>query len=228
MSREKFATIIVAILAMLSLSATVHADDVDFDLSESEQNKLDLSLRTNVLLGDEQSSKEVLGYGVIGRYHLGRGWFTGATLDSYEYDYEHASHLGGFSQDPAASEIDALATNTVISGFIGRLYGGTNQGFDWFWTAGLGVGFPSVNNFSGYTNGGEPFAVSYEANTEIHLTSSIGTSYHFTPTWSATFAARLEHHFKEVTATDSVSGTINTIDAQSPHGAYLSIDYRFK
>jgi hypothetical protein len=227
MSRENLATIIVAILAMSSLSATAIADDVDLGNSKSGQNKVDLSLRTNVLLGDGQSSKEILGYGVIGRYYLSSGWFTGATLDNYEYDYGHATHLGGIAQGPADSEIDALATNTVISGFIGRLYGGNNQGFDWFWTAGLGVGFPNINNFSGYTIGGEPFALTYEADTEIHLTSSIGTSYRFTPTWSATFAARLEHHFMEVTATDSVSGSTSTIDAQSPLGAYLSIDYRF-
>ena len=227
MSRENLATIIVAILAMSSLSATAIADDVDLDNSNSGQNRVDLSLRTNVLLGDGQSSKEILGYGVIGRYYLSSGWFTGATLDNYEYDYGHATHVGGITQGSADSEIDALATNTVISGFIGRLYGGSNQGFDWFWTAGLGVGFPDINNFSGYTNGGEPFALTYEADTEIHLTSSIGTSYHFTSTWSATFAARLEHHFMEVTATDSVSGSTSTIDAQSPLGAYLSIDYRF-
>jgi hypothetical protein len=224
MSREKLATIIVAILAMLPLSATVHADDVDFDLSKSEQNKIDLSLRTNVLLGDGQSNKEILGYGVIGRYYLSSGWFTGATLDNYEY----AANADGVALGSPGNEIDALATNTVISGFIGRLYGGTDQGFDWFWTAGLGVGFPDINSFSGYTSGGEPFAVTYEANTEIHLTSSIGTSYHFTPTWSATFAARLEHHFMDVTATDTSSGITSSIDAQSPLGAYLSIDYRFK
>jgi hypothetical protein len=227
MSREKRVITSMAILAMLTLSANAHADGDDPQKIDPEQNKIDMSLRTNVLVGDGRSSSDILGYGVIGRYYLSSGWFAGATLDSYEYDYEHALHLDGNIQDPADSEVDALATNTVISGFIGRLYGGSERGFDWFWTAGLGVGFPGINNFSGNTDGGGAFALTYDTSTELHLTGSIGTSYRFTPTWSATFAARLEHHFIEVTATDSVSGTTSTIDAQSPLGAYLSIDYRF-
>jgi len=213
---------IAILFAVFSMASLACADGF-----ESDQNELELSLRTNVLRGDSASANDVLGVGVIGRYYLDNGWFTGATLDTYEYDYESAARVAGIDQDPNESNIDALANSTVVSAFVGRLYGRDNKGFDWFWSAGVGIGFLDVDGFSGGADDGGTFALTYDAKTEIHLTSALGTSYHFTPTWSATFAARLEHHFKDVTATDSISGLTNTIDSQSPFGAYLSIDYRF-
>ena len=184
-------------------------------------------MRGNVLLGDGLPANDILGVGVIGRYYLDNGWFTGATLDAYEYDFEHAARVAGIVQDPNEKEIDALASSTVVSAFVGRMYGESNNGFDWFWQAGLGVGFPEVDNFNGSIDGGGTFALTYDAKTEIHVMSSLGTSYRFSPTWSATFAARLEHHFMDVTSTDTVSGATTSIDSQSPIGAYLSIDFRF-
>lgn len=209
-------------LAIFSMASTANADEPGLDKQD-----LEISLRGNVLLGDGLPANDILGIGVIGRYHLDNGWFTGATLDAYEYDFEHAARVAGIVQDPNESEIDALASSTVVSAFVGRLYGQTNRGFDWFWSAGLGVGFPDVDNFSGTIDGGGTFALRYDAKTEIHVMSSLGTSYHFTPTWSATFAARLEHHFMDVTSTDTVSGATRNIDSQSPIGAYLSVDFRF-
>ncbi|MCH7822184.1 MAG: hypothetical protein IIA07_09210 [Proteobacteria bacterium] len=184
-------------------------------------------MRTNVLLGDSVPASDILGIGVIGRYHLTNGWFAGAAIDAYKYDYENAALFAGIVQDPNESELDALASNTVVSGFIGRLYGKTDRGFDWFWSAGLGIGFPDIDNFSGLTLAGEEFALAFDAQTEIHVMGSFGTTYHFTPTWAATFAARLEHHFMDVTSTDAVSGVTSTLNSQSPFGAYISLDYRF-
>lgn len=208
--------------ATFSMASIAFADGLDPDKKD-----LEVSLRGNVLLGDGLPANDILGVGVVGRYYLDNGWFTGATLDTYEYDFEHAARVVGIVQDPNESEIDALASNTVVSAFVGRLYGEANKGFDWFWQAGLGVGFPDVDNFNGSIDGGGAFALTYDAKTEIHVMSSLGTSYHFTPTWSATFAARLEHHFMDVTSTDTVSGATRSIDSQSPLGAYLSIDVRF-
>ena len=221
MSREEIAQATVAVLATFSL-ASASADDFDSDKSD-----LELSMRTNVLVGDASSASNVMGIGVIGRYYLDDGWFAGATLDTYEYDYEHAEELTAIIQDPAENAIDTSASNTVLGGFFGRVYGRTDRGFDWFWSAGVGLGFREIGDFSGGIDGGEVNAISYDTGTDYLLTGALGTSYHFTPTWSATFAAQLEHHFIDVTATDAASGTTTRIGSQSPYGAYFSIDFRF-
>lgn len=217
MSWHKTTTTIAAFAAILALMPLAHAEEGD----------VSLSLRTNVLSGDGAPANDILGIGVIGRYYLQDGWFAGAAVDAYEYDYERAASHAGIEQDPAEDTMDALASNTVVSGFVGKLYGETNTGFDWFWSAGVGVGFPEVDGLRGGTMTGGTFDLSYDARTEIHLMGTFGTSYHFTPTWSATFAARLEHHFMDVTSTDAVSGATNTIDSQSPFGAYLSLEFKF-
>jgi hypothetical protein len=220
MIRQEIIKATVVILATFSF-ATASADDYD-----SDQSDLELSMRTNVLVGDAAPANNIMGIGVIGRYYLDDGWFTGATLDSYEYDYEHSIELIDLVQYPAETDVETAASNTVLSGFFGRVYGVTDKGFDWFWSAGVGLGFREIGDLSD-TEGGESLAISYNTGTEYLLTGALGTSYHFTPTWSATFAARLEHHFIDVTATDTVSGASTTIGSQSPYGAYFSIDFRF-
>ena len=221
MSRQEITTTVVA-LAALSLASAACADDLD-----SGQSDLELSMRTNVLVGDAETANNVMGVGVIGRFYLDDGWFAGATLDAYEYDYGHSTELVNNAQETAENEFDTAASNTGLGGFFGRVYGKTNKGFDWFWSAGVGLGFPEVGELGGGIEGGQASAIAYDAGTEYHLTGTLGTSYHFTPTWSATFGARLEHHLMDVTATDTTSGASTIIDSQSPYGAYFSIDFRF-
>lgn len=208
---------IAILLALVSLVSTAY----------SEEARYEIGLRGNVLLGDGVPANDILGLGVIGRYTLRDGWFAGAALDFYNYDFERPSLVVGIPQDPAVKTIDADASNTVLSGFVGRQYGDTSRGFDWFWTAGLGIGFPDVDDIGGPTATGGTFDLTFDAKTEIHLMAALGTSYHFTPAWSATLAARFEHHFMDITVTDRVSGTTGTVDSQSPIGAYISINYSF-
>lgn len=222
MDRQRTTLTFAIFFAVLTMATAAHPDE-----NEPGDNGIQVSLRANVLLGDGIPANDILGVGVIGRYDLNNGWFAGAALDAYEYDWEHAARTAGFEQDPAEDEIDALASSTVLSGYFGRLYGQTNAGFDWFWSAGLGVGFPEVDDFSGTSSTGAAISLSYDASTEIHVMGTLGTSYHFSPTWSATFAARVEHHFMDVTSTDAISGAKTNIDSQSPIGAYISIDFKF-
>lgn len=195
--------------------------------AHSDETRYEIGLRANVLLGDGVPANDILGFGFIGRYDLQNGWFAGVTLDTYDYDFERPSKILGIAQDPAVKDIDASASNTVLGGFVGRHYGESNKGFDWFWTAGLGIGFPDVDNTSGPTDTGGTFDLTFDAKTEIHLMGTLGTSYYFTPAWSATFSARLEHHFMDISITDRVSGSTSKLDSQSPVGAFLSINYRF-
>ncbi|MCH9004353.1 MAG: hypothetical protein IH838_03585 [Proteobacteria bacterium] len=195
--------------------------------ARSDETRYEVGLRANVLLGDGVPANDILGLGVIGRLNLRDGWFAGVALDRYNYDFERPSLIVGIPQDPGVSVIDASASNTVLSGFVGRHYGDSSQGFDWFLTAGLGVGFPDVDDTSGPTASGGTFDLTFDAKTEIQLMGTLGTSYHFTPIWSVTFAARVEHHFMDIRITDRISGSTGKVDSQSPVGAYLSINYSF-
>lgn len=208
---------IAGILALISLGSTAYCEDDQYEISA----------RGNVLLGDGVPANDMLGFGAIVRRHLSDGWFVGITLDTYDYDFERPSLVVGIPQDPAVKTIDASASNTVVGGFLGRQYGNRDQGFDWFWTAGLGIGFLDVEDISGPTDTGGMFDLTFDASTEIHLMTSLGTSYHFTPAWAVSLALRLEHQFIDITVTDRVTGATGNVDSQSPHGAYLSVDYSF-
>ncbi len=196
-------------------------------LSQAEDSKFEIGLRGNVLLGDGVPANDILGLGVIGRYRLNNGWFIGAGLDTYNYDYERPWKIVGLRQDPNVATIDASADNTVLSGSLGRLYNETDHGFDWFWTLGLGFGSANVDDVAGPTDTGGTFDMTFDVGSEIHVMATLGSSYNFSENWSTSFTARVEHHFMDVLITDRVSGNIAKIDSQSPLGAYLSLNYRF-
>ncbi len=193
----------------------------------SQQTKFELGLRANVLLGDGVPANDILGLGVIGRYRLQNGWFIGAGIDRYEYDFERPASFVNIRQDPNEDVIDALADSTVLFASLGRLYKETDRGFDWFWSLGLGFASPNVDDVSGPTDTGGTFDLTFDVGNEIHLMGTLGTSYNFSESWSTSFAARVEHHFMDVLVTDRVSGNTKKIDSQSPMGAYLSLNYRF-
>ena len=206
-----------AILAIVLVSGISYAQD----------SKMDIGLRANVLLGDGIPNNDVLGLGVIGRYRLNNGWFVGAGIDMYEYDFERPASVLGIKQDPNADVIDATTESTVLFGSFGRLYNETDHGFDWFWSLGLGFASPSVEDISGPTDTGGTFDLTFDVGNEIHLMGTLGTSYNFSKRWSTSFAARVEHHFMDVLITDRVTGTTAKIDAETYTGAYLSLNYRF-
>lgn len=217
MDRKYLVTFLCGLLALSS--PLVVAQEID--------PKFEIGLRGNVLLGDGVPANDILGYGIIGRYRSNNGWLIGAAIDAYEYDFEHPTKIVGLRQDPAVDVIDALADSTVLSGFIGRLHNETDHGFDWFWTLGIGFASPSVDDVSGPTDTGGTFDMTFDVGNEIHLMGTLGTSYNFADSWSATFAARLEHHFMDVLITERVTGNTAKIDSQSPMGAFISLNYKF-
>ena len=159
--------------------------------AQSDETRYEIGLRANVLLGDGVPANDILGLGVIGRYRLTDGWFIGAGLDLYDYDFERPWRVVGLEQDPNADIIDAPAENTVFSGSFGRLYNETNHGFDWFWTLGLGFAFPSVDDIAGPTDTGGTFDLIFDVGNEIHLMATLGSSYNFSESWSASLPQEL-------------------------------------
>jgi len=217
MTKSRHVRNAIAILTIILLSG----------IAQAQESKFEIGLRANVLLGDGVPSNDILGLGVIGRYRLSNGWFIGAGLDKYEYDFERPWRIVGLEQDPDIDVIDAPADSSVISGSFGRLYNETDSGFDWFWTLGLGFASPNVDDSAGPNDMGGTFDLTFDVGNEIHLMASLGTSYNFSEKWSTSFAARVEHHFMDVLITDRVSGATAKLDSQSPIGAFLSVNYRF-
>ena len=208
-------------------AAAVLAIIILCSVSYAQESKVDIGLRANVLLGDGVPANDILGAGVIGRYRLNDGWFIGAGIDGYKYDFERPASVLGISQDPNEDVIDAKADSTVLFGSFGRLYNETDRGFDWFWSLGVGFASPSIEDVSGPTDTGGTFDLTFDVGNEIHLMGTLGTSYNFSKRWSTSFAARVEHHFMDVLITDRVTGATAKIDVETYTGAYLSLNYRF-
>ncbi len=193
----------------------------------AEDSKNQYGLRANVLVGSGKPANDILGVGLIGFRYRDDGWLYGGSIDDYAYDFERPASYVGLAQDPNVDVIDADGSNTVIAGFLGREYDAEDGGFRWFWTAGLGVGFADVDDVSGPTDSGGTFDLTFTVDTEIHVMGTLGTTYDFSPKWSATLAGRLEHHFMGIEITDQVTGNTASIDSQTVMGAYLSLNYRF-
>lgn len=192
----------------------------------SAQNVSEIGLRANVLLGDGTPANDMLGAGLVGRFLLFDGWFVAATLDAYDYDFERPHNVAGIDQDPAVETIDSTIRSVAFGAAIGRQIG-DRSGFDWFWSAGVGVGFPDPTTVSGPVAGGGTFDLAIDAKTEIHLSGTVGTMYYLSDRWSVTAAARAEHHFLDISVVDQISGASGKVTNQTPLGAYLSINVTF-
>lgn len=206
---------IVAILLLLTLYGQAQA-----------QGPFELGLRGNVLLGDGKPANDILGFGLIGKYYLTDGWYLAGTLDAYDYDFERPYQVVGLTQDPSIKTLDSNIKSTSLGAAIGRHFG-DKSGFDWFWSAGVGVGFPSSGNVSGPTDTGGTFDLAIDAKTEIQIMGTLGTTYYLADRWSFTAAARAEHHFLDIKVVDRVTGNTGKVDSQSPLGAYLSVNVAF-
>ena len=172
MTRSK--SILIALIFFLTCSAHANAE-----------SEFEVGLRANVLLGDGQPANDILGAGLIGKYYLSEGWFVAATLDYYDYDFERPYRTVGLEQDSSAKTIDSSIKTTVLGGAIGRHFG-DKSGFDWFWSAGVGVGFPDTTNISGPTDSGGTFDLLIDAKTEIQIMGTLGTTYYLSDIWSLT------------------------------------------
>lgn len=209
-----------------SVSLVVLLAAIGFNSQALAETDFEIGLRANVLLGDGQPANDILGAGLIGKYYMADGWYVAATLDAYDYDFERPYEILGITQDPDVKTIDSNIKTVALGGKLGRHYG-DRSGFDWFWDAGVGVGFPTTSNVSGPTDTGGTFDLQIDAKTEIRVMGTLGTSYYFSDRWSVSAAARAEHQFLDITVVDSVTGATGKVDSQTLFGAFLSLNASF-
>ena len=101
MGRNSFCSYALIFIVAISVTSEANAENTSWDLG----------LRANVLLGDGLPANDILGAGVIVRFHKQDGWIVGATLDSYDYDFEHIARIVRIVQDTAQKSIDAAERN---------------------------------------------------------------------------------------------------------------------
>ena len=195
--------------------------------SNADSAKYEVGLRANVLLGNGTPANDMIGFGIAGRYYLADGWFIGAALENYEFDFERPIEVVGLEQDRNVGVIDATVSNTVVSVALGKKYGVDDSGFDWFWSVGIGAGFPEVDSVSGPLETGTTFDLDTTSSTEFHLMGQLGAAYHFSAHWSVNCTARAEHHFIDYVVTERGTGATGTIDSQTPLGFHFGTSYRF-
>lgn len=189
--------------------------------------RYEAGVRALAVFGNGEPANDILGGGVFVNRTLRDNWYAGVALERQAFDFERVARVVGIDQDPAESDIDSKATTTVLSEFVGQRFGRDDRGLQAFWTAGVGIGFPDVDDANGPTATGGSFDVTTDAGTEWHLLTSAGLRYAFSPRWAVDVAARLEHHNMDYQVRDRVSGNTAEVDSMSPYGIHFGVSYGF-
>jgi hypothetical protein len=173
--------------------------------------------RYNVLASDAPPANDMHGYGLTLRHAGATGWGYGLALELYEYDYEEPYKVLDIARPPGTEPIDGSNESTVVSAWIEKELG-RPQGWRWFWTAGLGYAFLTVDTVTGPTAGGGQFDIRTDAEDELQLMASFGVRRRLSARWSAEVALLAQHHFTDYTLRDSISGRTGSIGSQTPIG----------
>jgi hypothetical protein len=190
----------------------------------------DAGIRGIILAGDAPPANDMPGAGLLVRRTWKDHWVFGAGLEQYSFDYEEPYNVVGIGLDPSFGEeaIDGTTDSTVVSAWIERRYNDAAAGgWSWFWTAGIGYAFISVDeSITGPAAGGGTFDIVTQAGDELHLLASGGARYSF-GAWFIDAAIHAQHQFTDYDVMDRVSGATGEIGAQTLLGASLGLSYRF-
>ena len=199
-----------AVLCVVCLLATTPA--------HADEHSIEIGLRASAMHLSRSTAENMLGAGLVWRYHVRDDWFVAFSLDSYNYDLVLPQQM---------SAVTVPVRTTVFSTALGKRKNVRDSGFDWFWHAGIGVGIAVASGRGGASESGQPIDVHVETGTEIHLSATLGSAYHFSPQWALIAAGRAQHQFIDLQASDRRSGDAYAIDSLSPVGVFLSLNYRF-
>jgi hypothetical protein len=208
----RFAAPLVLFLWLLNCSTPVLA-----------QPDVEIGLRAIGLVGDGRPANSIGGVGLAARYYLDDGWLVAATLDRYHYVFRQPGKTVGPGENPIEETLNSAVHSTVLAGEIGRHYG-RRWGFDWFWSVGIGVGFPETTKVPLSTVAGPGHDLKIDAKTEILMMGAIGTSYYLSDRWSISSAFRVDYSFLDMSVIDQLNDAVGRIDSQGMVGAYLSIN----
>lgn len=176
--------------------------------------------RYNVLASNAPPANDLHGYGLTVRRDGGRGWRFGAGLERYEFDYEEPYKVLGLSRPAGIEPIDGKNETTLVSAWVER-ESGRSERWRWFWSAGVGYAFLTVDAVTGPTASGGQFDIRTDARDELQLLGSVGLRRRVGERWRIEVALLAQHHFTDYKVRDTVSGLTGSIGSQTPLGISL-------
>lgn len=195
--------------------------------SRGQDPRFDLGVRGTVVTASGEPANDIMSYGVFGRYRLSEKWLIGAAVDHAEFDFERPWRVLGLEQDPSVETIDAPTTMTSFVGWIEREIGGRERKLKPFWSIGVGIAVPEVDDVTGPLAGGGTFLIETDAGTEIVASLTAGLRYALGKRFAAELAIRVDQHFIDWEVRDRVSGRTGSPDDYLGIGAHLGLTYRF-
>jgi hypothetical protein len=211
-NREMTRLILASVLCCMAANAA--AQDPRFDAGG----------RLVILLGDGVPANDMVGFGVLGRWHWRDHWYLGVALDQTEFDYERPNDVLGI---PSAEEIDGKFDFARLSGWIERRFDDEDRGWSAAWRAGLGYASVSTEDVRGPTAGGGSWDIATNASDEVHAMLALGAKRYFGESFFLEGALHLEHHLTDYDLVDRVSGRTGQIGSQTPWGVSIGVSYRF-
>jgi hypothetical protein len=178
--------------------------------------------RYNVLASNAPPANDMHGYGLTLRRVGANGWSYGAALELYEYDYEEPYKVLDIARPPGTEPIDGSNESTVMSAWIEK-ESGRRQGWRWFWTAGLGYAFLTVDTVTGPDALGGHFDIRTDAQDELQLMASFGVRRRLAARWNIEVALLGQHHFTDYALRDTISGRTGSIGSQTPIGISFGV-----
>ena len=147
-------------------------------------------------------------------------------VERYEFDYEEPYKVLGIQRPAGIEAIDGSTESTVVSAWVEKEFGGSDR-WRWFWSAGLGYSFLTVDTVTGPTADGGQFDIRTDARNEPQLHGSAGLRYRFGARWSVQAALLAQHHFTDYDLRDAISGLTGSIGSQTPIGISFGFSSRF-
>jgi hypothetical protein len=188
------------------------------DIPARAQDRFEIGPRLLVVTAGGVPTNDMSGYGLQGTYRWRPSWRIGLALDSMGGDFEVPNEV---VQIATPEVFDSTVEMVVVSAWVEREYG------RWFWTAGLGLASPDVDDLSGPTVDGGSFDLATDAGTETVLALSAGGRWSWGSRLRAQVALRLDHHLADWTVRDRVSGRTGSIDDYTAYGLQAALGWRF-
>jgi hypothetical protein len=193
---------------------------------QAQDRQFEVGLRGLVLLSQGEPSNDMGGGGLVVGWHWKDDWHFGVAIDDMTFDYERPQNELNIAQDPVLKAIDGSNSFSRLSGWMERRYDNGGD-WDWFWGAGLGYASVTADIVTGPTAAGGTFNILSDASDEIHLMGRAGLRRDIGERWAFTGTFHLEHHLTDYKIRDTVSGATGTIGAHTPVGFSATISYRF-
>ena len=197
-------------------------------IAYAQEGYISFGFYGNIVGATGEPSNDVLGFGLIGSYHLKDEWFIDVELIQSEADLERPWKVLGIVQDETAVKtIDAIYDATLIMAHVGQNLRSDSDSYVFYWSAGVGIQTVDVEDVTGPVLGGGTFNITTDVSTETIIGGKLGIKQHLSDKWSMNYALRMDYHIADWTVTDTVSTTTTKIDNYLTKGVLIGVEMKF-